>query len=470
MKPTDPALVVRERAIPDWLKSGFLALFVFVLCWGGAIAYWRTTRSNPATGELLTYLLGLPATLLLMFFTGRKLVSRPATAAASPTKSATPATSTVPSTQTSPLAILAASLRVPHGASPEELASAIAENKARADLDKDLVDEDGFPVMAARSSEAVDEELQEEIREWLALNGMAELHFSDEQWRAVTLASAVVEELAAETAGLMDQVNAQTRLQLIPMLPTEWDAVHRRATGMWLKYEVTRNGCAADRVLVTVDEVMAPSAIFNRLIQDTAATPAPLIAMVVASASHIGEQTIAQWATDGSLFTALQPEGAVPGEGAVGLLITNRANLATETALALLDGIEEGHRELSDEATKRSDPKLLGDLAERVLKRNGTNASDVTMLIADTGHRSNRAFELMAHVSAGFPQLEETGDVVRVGVASGTCDAVQFMTALALGTHYVMERGAPVLCISNEDPYCRAVALMRPSNLLSKAE
>jgi hypothetical protein len=92
------------------------------------------------------------------------------------------------------------------------------------------------------------------------------------------------------------------------------------------------------------------------------------------------------------------------------------------------------------------------------------------MLIADTGHRSNRAFELMAHVSAGFPQLEETGDVARVGVASGKCDAVQFMTALALGSHYVTERGAPVLCISNEDPYRRAVALMRPPSPLSKAE
>ena len=66
-----------------------------------------------------------------------------------------------------PLAIIGVSLRLPHGASPEELASAMAGNKARADLDKELVDDDGFPVMTARSSEAVDEVLQEEIAEWL---------------------------------------------------------------------------------------------------------------------------------------------------------------------------------------------------------------------------------------------------------------------------------------------------------------
>jgi hypothetical protein len=470
MTPTNPALVAREGAIPDWLKSGFLALFVFVLCWGGAIAYWRTTRSNPAMGELLSYLLGLPATLLLMFFTGRKLLARPATAAPAPTASATPATSTLTSAQTSPLAILAASLRLPHGASLEELASAIAENKARADLDKDLVGADGFPVMAARSSEAVDKELQEEIREWQTLHGMAELHFSDEQWRAVTLASAVVAELAAETADLMDQMHAQTRLQLIPTLPKEWDAVHRRAIGMWLKHEVTRHGWAEDRVVVTADEVTTPPAIFKRLIQDAAATRAPLIAIVVASASHIGEETIAQWVADDSLFTTSQPQGKVPGEGAAGLLITNQANVAGDVSVALLEGIEEGRRALSADESKRSDSTLLGELSARVLDQSETNASDVAVLIADTGTRSSRTLELMAHVSASLPQLEETGDVVRAGVASGTCDAVQFMTALALGTHYVTERGAPVLCISNEDPYCRAVALMRPSNLLSKAE
>jgi hypothetical protein len=162
------------------------------------------------------------------------------------------------SAASTPLAILAASLRLPHGASPEELASAIAGNKARPDLDRELVDDDGFPVMTARSSEAVDEALQEEITEWLALNGMAELHFNDEQWRAVTLASAVVAELAAQAAGpMLYQVDPQTKLQLFPSLPTEWDSAHRRATNLWLKQTVARYGWPADRVIVTTDEAMS---------------------------------------------------------------------------------------------------------------------------------------------------------------------------------------------------------------------
>ncbi|QNA98188.1 hypothetical protein [Massilia sp. Se16.2.3] len=79
-------------------------------------------------------------------------------------------------------------LRSPHGASAEELAAAIADGKARPDLDPELVDDDGFPVMSARSNDAVDEALQEEIGEWLTEQGMAQLRWSEAQWRALTRA------------------------------------------------------------------------------------------------------------------------------------------------------------------------------------------------------------------------------------------------------------------------------------------
>jgi hypothetical protein len=367
---------------------------------------------------------------------------------------------------------LAASLRLPHGASPEELATAIAENKARADLDSELVDDDGFPVMAARSSEAVDDELQEEITEWLALNGMAELHISDEQWRALTLASAVVAELAAQAAGLIvHQDDTKTRLQLVSILPSEWDIAHRRATGMWLKHTVARYGWPADLV-VTAEETASsddssPAKVFNRLAHSAVAANTPFIAMVIACASHIGNETVAQWSADGSLLTSSQSKGRIPGEGAAGLLVTSHTSLSEDATMVLLDGIEEGRRDLPADETKRTDPKLLEELSERALKRSGINASEVAMLIADTGQRSSRVLELMAHLSAALPQLDETDALVRVGVASGSCGAVPFITALALGHHHVRERVAPVLCISNEDPlHCMAM-LLRPAELQS---
>ncbi|MGZ5000929.1 MAG: hypothetical protein ACXV7F_11555 [Methylomonas sp.] len=467
--PTYSARLASVRTIPDWLKYGFLTTSVFFVCWGGAIAYWRTTRSNPAAPELLLYLFGLPACLVLVFFVGRKLLTRPGVTPV-PTTASTPVKAPVTPSQTRSLAILAAALRLPHGASPEELASAIADSRARADLDKELIDDEGFPVMAARCSEAVDEVLQEEIREWLALNGMAELDFSDEQWRALMLGSAVVAELAAQAAGpSLYQVDNRTSLQLVPILPIEWEVAHCRAMSMWLKQTVARYGWPDDRVIVAVNETdrssdPGPAAIFKGFAHNAAATDVPLIAMVVACASHVGDETVAQWAANGSLFTSSRPQGHIPGEGAAGLLISNQSHLAEAETMALLDGIEEAQRDASADESKRSDPSLLGELSERALRPSGTNASDVPILIADTGHRSSRVIELMMHVSAALPQLDETGDVVRIGVASGTCGAVPFMTALALGRHYVLACEAPVLCVSNEDPYHRVVALMRSAN------
>jgi hypothetical protein len=467
--PTNSASIASERAIPGWIKYGFLATFVFAVCWGGSIAYWRTTRSNPATAELLLYLFGLPACLLVVSFVARKLITRPAAASAATTLPA-PSKAVVTPSQSVSLAILTASLRLPHGASPEALAAAIAGGKARSDLDREFVDAEGYPVVTARSSEAVDEALQEEVMEWLGLNGMTELDFSDEQWRAVTLASAVVAEMAAQAVGpMLYQVDTQVKLQLIPILPVEWDAVHRRATSLWLKHTVATYGWPADRVILAADD-MTPAAVFKQLIHDLGSTKSPLIAMVVACESHVGEETIARWAADASLFTSSQPQGRIPGEGAAGLLVSNQTSLVESTQIAVLNAVEEAHRDSSADATKRSDSKLLGELSERVLKRGGINAPDVAVLIADTGHRSSRVLELMGYVAAEVPQLEETDDVVRVGVASGTCGAVPFMTALALGRHYVMERDAPVLCISNEDPYRRVVALMRASHLMPKDE
>jgi hypothetical protein len=405
--------------------------------------------------------------LLLVFFVGRQLIARPTVAPAS-TALPTPVKAAVTPAQVPPLAILAASLRLPHGASAEELASAIADNTARADLDQELTDDGGFPIMAARSSEAVDEALQEEVIEWLAVSDMAELYFSDEQWRALTLASAVVAELAAQAAGpMLHQAGTQTRLQLVPLLPAEWDIAHRRATGMWLKQMVARYGWPADHIVLNAEEVgdleeMSPAAVFKRLAHQAAPTGAPMIAMVVASASHVGHDTVAHWAENGLLFTSSQTQGRIPGEGAAGLLISNQAALADNAAIVLLDGIEEARRDSSADETRRTDPKLLGELAELALKGKGINAADVAMLIADTGPRTSPVLELMAHVSAGLYQLDETDDVVRVSVATGVCDEVPFIAALALGRHYVLQREAPVLCVSNEDPYRRVVVLVRP--------
>jgi hypothetical protein len=452
--------------VPGWLKSGLPVVLVLLACWGGAIWFWRGTDRMPATGDLLLYLLALPTVLLLALRFGPKVFARPAMTD-STTVSAGPGTTSA--VQVQPLAILAASLRTPHGASAEELRAAIADNKARPDLDRELVDDDGFPVTAARSRDAIDDALREEITEWLAHNGMAQLRFSDEQWRALTLASAVTGELASKAASdIIPAEGLAPMLQLVPLLPAEWHDEQRHAVGMWLKHTVAKFGWPAGRITLAEEgsghaHDATPAAVVGRLAHETTASDVPVAALVVACASNLGDETVAEWSSSATLFTASRPQGLIPGEGAAGLLMTDlrQARAVQGAAFALLDMGGEARRDSSVEDARSTDSKSIGEVADRALKLAAAERSDVAMIIADTGHRSKRVQELMEFASAAMPQLDGEADVVRVGVATGACGAVPYIAALALAHHHVLERGAQVLCISNEDPYARSAALVR---------
>jgi hypothetical protein len=454
--------------LPGWLKSALLAAAVFIVCWGGAIAYWRTAENAPAAGELALALLVAPLGVLMATWVIKKAVL--SKTAASTLPEASPATKAVPVAPTvPPLAILATALRSPHGASTEELAAAIAAGKARADLDPELVDNKGFPLTAARRDDAVDEALQEEINEWLALKEMGGLRFSEVQWRALTLGTAVVRDLASEAAiALTPAEGTPPVLQLIPILPAEWTVEHRSATVMWFKHQAAQYGWpAADMTAVDfpIHNGHAISSIFKQLARDAAVPGSRFAALVIACDSQIDQETVDRWDAAGTLFTTSRSQGLIPGEGAAGMLLTDlqHAQKVEGTSYAVLEPFFEARREVSIDDSKRTDTKLLLNLAERACKAATVEPTNVAMIVADTGDRANRMLELMGMASTMFPQLEDSTEVARIGEGSGICGAVPCITALALARHHAIERTAPVLCVSNEDTHQRCTTLIRPA-------
>lgn len=354
------------------------------------------------------------------------------------------------------LALLAASIRSPHGASTEELAAALRENRARADLDEELRDDDGFPVMTARCADARDDTLQEEIGAWLAASGMDGLPWTEEQWRALVLATGVAGELAGHAASVLaGDVGDAAALELVPVLPADWDNGQRQAAGLWLRHVVAQAGWPAGQVGLPHDADVqdSPSALFARLARS------PTMAIVIACASHIGDETVAQWSAEGTLFTSSRPQGAIPGEGAAGVLV---GGLRGAPHVPVLAAVDEARRTTSADEARRAETGLLGEVADRVLARGGADPSAVATIVGDTGHRSGRALELMGYAASRMPQLDGTDDVVQAGAACGTCALVPFFTALALARHYALERAMPVLCTSNEDPWLRIAALVTP--------
>jgi hypothetical protein len=450
--------------LPGWIRDGLIAAGVFVACWGGTIVWWRVSARVPASPEWMLLLFGLPVGLLLAGFAGRKwgaLRARHADAVpAVPTHQANAVAIPV---QAQPLAILATALRSPHGASPEELAAAIADNKARPDLDRELVDDDGFPVMCARCPNARDDALREDITDWLAAHGGADPQFGDEQWRALTLASSVVAELAGRAAiEWIVRDDAVPRLQVLPLLPADWSAAQRAAAAAWLRHTAAQAEWRGEIVQAMSDDDPANS--IAQLARRAAAGEAPCVTLVVAAASHVGEATVAHWASEQALFTSARPQGWMPGEGAAGLLLGGAmpAGASDGQAVAFLMPLEEARTDDASDAHRRGTGRVLAGLVERALAQADVDAGGVAMIVADTGHRARPVYELMEYAATTMRQLDGSEDVVRVGAASGACGVVPFVTALALGAHYAGARQAPVLCLANEVPGRRIAALVRP--------
>jgi hypothetical protein len=445
--------------MPSWLKTTMLAGLVFFICWGGAIYYWRTTRSAPGATDLALYLLGLPSLLALALCIGEKLAGQHAPAAAVPI--ALTASQPAAPAQTAPLAILATSLRAAHGATAEELLAAIAAGKARAGLDPELVDEDGFPVMSVRSPDARNDALQDRIMAWFRQNGMPGLQLGAEQWRALVLGSAVVAELAARAARLLP-ADDPAMLRLVPLLPAEWPEAQRHAAGIWFEHTAAQCGWPIEHItLAALDGIdlhaATPSAALGRLAHEAATTDVRVTALLVACASHIGADSVARWAADGALFTARHPQGAIPGEGAAGLLL---ADLPQARAV---DGLRFSVLAPLQEARREAPAETLGAAAQRLLAGRSADADAIAQVVADTGHRSSRVLELMAFMAGTLPRLDAIEDVVRVGEACGSCAALPFVTALALASHRAQQGNLAVLCLGNEDPQRRHAALVQPA-------
>ncbi len=455
------------RLPAEWFKLGAIVFTTFIVCWTIALWYWRQTDQNPGTSELALGLLVLPLVVLFASWGSQKaIMARAASIPASTSKPASSVSRADAMPATPVLAIVATALRSPHGTSAEELASAIAENEARADLDKELVDDNGFPVMTARSDDAHDEALQDEIADWLSSQGL-QVHLSEEQWRAVTLANGVAAELGSIAAGdLLPYDESPLTLQLRLMLPGDWPVDIRRAMTMWLKHTVSQYGWPEASIIVHdvhEQDHASPANVITQLMPTPSSAGAPKVALIIACASLIGQESIDRLAAQSSLFTSSQARGQIPGEGAAGLLLTDlKMAHASGAEFTLLDPVSERRRDTSADDTKRADASLLLELVEQASKAAAVDISQINMVVADTAHRPNRVLELMGLSAPAIPQVDAADDIIRVGLGSGSCGAVPFVTVLALARHYALERGAPILCIGNEDPYLRSAALVRP--------
>lgn len=445
-----------------WLRRGALAACIFAACWIGAVWYWRATNRMPATGDVALYFVALPLLLVFVVWLARRLPALLLGAAA--TTSATAAAAAAATQTTAPtapeqarsLAIMDAALRLPHAESCDDLAAALAGGKARPTLDPKLVDDDGYPVMTARTEAQPDQAFQADCLDWFNQQGMPEIAPTDAQWRALGMASAVVADLAGPAAAANGET-AAPMLRLIALLPHAWPPTLQAATAQWLGHTAAQAGWPASLMQVEAAPTASVAALLHRLAQQAA----PHISMVVACNSSLAQADVDDWSNAGTLFTARHPQGLIPGEGAAALLLADPASAGT-TPHTLLHAPAGARLDQSADTARRVDPARLSALASQAMTSAGLAADRIALVVADSGQRSSRVLEVAGVLGTTLPALDAGDDVLHVGVASGACGTVSLLAALALAHHQAQERASPVLCLGNEDPIDRCAAVVRP--------
>lgn len=432
----------------SWITGCLLAMLTFAVCWTAAVMYWRAQDGDPGTGELMFFLFILPGALL-----AGALVARSQLGAATPATIAPPVDAPQAiAVAALPLAIVGTSVRSPHGATITALAVALAGKQARPTLDATLVDAAGFPVATARCVDADDPALLDDLATWLTANAI-DARFDDANARALVLATAVAAELAGQAIGLWLADDAPApRLQLALLLPSGWSPERRHAASLWLRHTVAQSGWPQEQIaLVPVADTALHAPVLTQLATRIAGTP--VTAMLIACASHLDDATALQW-------RAGQPKGTVPGEGAVGLLLADPSRAAT--GCALVEPPHAARRDTSADTSRGQVPPTLAGVAASALAAVQVAASDVVMIVADTGAGPHRLLELMDYAVTATPHIDDHDDVITVGQASGTCGAVPALTALAVAQHLAQERNNPVLWLSNDDAFQRAAAVVHP--------
>ena len=454
-----------------WIRATLLTAGTFGACWGGAVWNWRATDRMPSTADLAVYLLALPLALLAGAFAIRGLArARAATPAA--TAAPAPAAPAAPPARAATLALLGAAVRTAHGEAVDELADALAEQRARPDLDPELLDDAGYPVMSVRVASADDTARRDEAEPWLAAQGHADARFGDAHWRALELASGIALELAeaaAHGASGMAGADAQVPLlRIVPLAPADWTASQRAAAGAWFAHLATQAGWNSSHVTVSQtpsgEPAAAVPALLTLLAGQAGTDGAPALTMLLAFDSRLDQAVVDRMAANGTLFAAARPQGVVPGEGAAGLLVAPSALGRRVDANAPSLQAAGTVRTASADASSRVDAADLRRVVRELLSNAAVGTADVSLVLADADHRGSRVLEVMALAHDDLPHLDAGSDIRTTGPACGQCGAVPLLSALALAGHAVQADARAVLCIGNGDPLQRSATLVRPAS------
>ncbi|KAA3655336.1 MAG: hypothetical protein DWQ11_02025 [Proteobacteria bacterium] len=429
-------------------------LFALLLVWALVLGWWQANDHTPSSTEMLLYLGALPLSMIGGYWLLRGFIDHlkaPAEAAAPPRAVADDPLAGAPSTVSSDthgesVYLLDSFICTPAGDDAAQLLSAVAEGKRPAP-DAALSDDDGFPVFAAR----VDE---------LDVAAVAELDPPPGRSRWLALIVRVLPGVVDRVRECLAARTTAARFHLLWLLPPAVPVAEFSDLRTWLLSQCL-DGLAPERIDLVLQSAATEAEVMAHL--DGVVVSASQrpddgdIHGVLAAGTAIDAATVTAWSARGMLFSATSPNGMMPGEGALCLLLSASPDDDTQVRISRVNGAA---RDKAVDAHGRISGTLLGALATALLPRHQLVPADICAIVSDADHRASRASELFDAFGDDFAALDPAADYPCIGTVCGSLAPFGGLLAVAAASASVTDR--PALCITQQHPTARAAVLLFP--------
>jgi hypothetical protein len=495
-----------------------LALFIALCClvWVGVLWHWQRQQHDMSVQDVVVYLLLLPVTVFVLALLARwawrgaaAKAQAAATAVSASTAGATASAATKPNPADAQARhgtwqLLGAFFNLPAGKTPDELLAAIDDGKPMPELDAQLRDEQGLPVMTSRSKEvgtAVVESalaelcgrLPEPLKAQTAQGDVAGF-CSDHLLRALALAEPVLAEAvgalmpwaqllgADESAGLpapQHPSKAQdARVRVLVAWPAGMSDVEAQLSERWVIQTLAQAGqgiVAPRRWNLQTPAAATPKsagaaaaarqwpqadALFQAMLREERQD----VVLLLAIDSSVSVAKVQALGDAQQLFSAARSKGRIPGEGAAALLLAPAAWPADPEAQQPAVHLHRAawlQRDKSIDAPGRLSHDATGELVRQALLAATVEPKAVIALMSDADQHTARSAELFAAASAALPDLDASQDIRAFGHLCGHVDVVGMLAAVALAARQTAQKQQPCVALSLSDPQWRGALVTR---------
>lgn len=473
-----------------FLKFTALLLAVTAVVWGATIWRWQATNRLISTNDIVVYLVVLPvlafAAIALVVWVAAK--RRTAAAAATPAATGGAQAAPAPLTQEPGYAlILESSLALSVGADASTVLATLAEGKTQPELDDELRDDQGFPLLAGRVK-SVDLSATEDVLAPLLLL----LAAKQPQWQGLTPSAGLTRALALLADPLSAAVESCSRhwatiaeagskaadsrqpqrpapgLALVWGLPAAWSEHEQALARMWLAHLLKQSSLPQDGWQLLVEPTDSAEAHLLKIDQQLARWQQerrPGLLMALACDSMLDEQRVAALARQSMLHTPSNAKGCVPGEGAAAALLATPdwPELdPTDPSLTRLHRIAMTRRDKSADAPGRIDPAMLTRACSDAVDYARLPAAEYGALVTDVDLRASRSSELSESAMEALPDTDPVDQSYRLGLACGDIGHARGLGCLALAAAQVQAEKKPVLVMTVMHPHDRLAVAVTP--------